>query len=828
MAKKKTPNIVNIIDAKGHDRFDDVYREHIPTVLKSLEIVNNLYVLKNIAGISLQVRFVTEDVIHFAYTHISRNVSKHSYFVVEKYWDNTIVTSYEKVDNLLIISSKKLICTVILDNLNIKIEDKNGTILQEDRAGFYAKSTFNNGTEVVKTIKKIRKNESFWGLGDKTESLNLKGNTFTNWCTDAFAFGEGSDPMYRSVPFYYTLHNSIGSGLFLDNTYQSDFDFGSKKKSELEISVRGGNLDYYFIYGPDLIAVTQKYHELTGKPELPPLWALGYHQSRWSYFPDTKVMEIAESFRSHKIPCDAIYLDIDYMDKYLCFTWNHNYFPEPKGLTDQLKALGFHTVVMIDPGIGQADDYPILEEGKENGYFIKRNDGELLVGYVWPGDAYYPDFTNPKVRTWFGELYKELYMQNGISGFWNDMNEPALFKVHHKTITDNVLHDCEGNPSNHKRAHNVYGQLMSMSTYEGLKKLNPKKRPFLLSRASTIGGQRYAAVWTGDNVASWGHLALANKQMQRLNISGYCFSGSDIGGFVDRPSGELMVRWLQLGIFHPFYRVHSMGNHADGSDIVDEEELTKVKENVDQEPWSFDEPFTTHARKAIELRYQLLPYLYTAFREHTTDGTPILKSMIFMHQDEITKYWNHFTSFYFGNHMIVSPVLESKLQLMTVDLPKGDWYYFKEGTFLRGEMNIPLVINMDSVPIFVKAGAVIPMNPIIQNTAQSFDNAILRIYLGDENYSSEWYEDEGENYSYVDENYRQSTFEMKKNEIGFTIKRKIKGNFIPKYIKIEIEIFFQKDIFKEVIVDSKVMEFKIIKNSTKILVERNFEEIIIN
>ncbi len=822
MASKKTQNIVNILDAKGHDRFDDVFREHYPDQLKSLKVVDNQYILQSISGVTLQIRFVMDDVIHISYTHIHRSKSKHSYFVEEKYWKNTIVTSYEKDDNILIINSKQLICSIHLEGFYINISDHKGNILHEYQSTFYAKSTFNNGTELAKISLKIRKQESFWGLGDKTGSLNLRGSKFTNWCTDAFAFGEGSDPMYRSVPFYYSLFNGIGSGLFLDNTYQNDFDFGSKKKDTVEIGVRGGNLDYYFLQGPELISIAQKYHELTGKPELPPLWALGFHQSRWSYFPENKVLEIANNFRKHKIPSDAIYLDIDYMNKYLCFTWNHDYFPEPKGLTDQLQSLGFQTVVMIDPGIGSAENYPIASEGIENDFFLKRTDGELLVGYVWPGDVYYPDFTNPKVRDWFGNLYKELYTKDGISGFWNDMNEPALFKVHHKTIADFIIHDCDGNPSNHKRAHNIYGQLMSMSTYEGLKKLNPHKRPFLLSRASTIGGQKYAAVWTGDNVASWDHLNLANKQMQRLNISGYCFSGCDIGGFVDKPTGELMVRWLQLGIFHPFYRIHSMGNHADGSDIVDEAELTKVKENVDQEPWSFGEPFTTSGRKAIELRYRLLPYLYTCFREHTLLGTPIIRSMIFMHQND-SRYLDADSNFYFGKDIFVAPVLESKVKEKSIFLPNGGWFSFENGSYIAGDTNLNIKISLDSIPLYIKSGAVIPMNPVVQNTKESFDTAELRIYLNeDDAYTSEWYEDEGENYTYENRNYRLSTFMMSKSADGFIISRSIEGSFKPKYQQINVTIYSKKSMSKSLIIDGLEAKFNLNKNAISFTAKNDF------
>ena len=278
--------------------------------------------------------------------------------------------------------------------------------------------------------------------------MNLRGQRLENWCTDAFGFSKEADPLYRSIPFYYGLHQDKAYGIFFHNSYRSFFDFGKTEADVCAFSAQGGEMDYFFIYGPQLLEVAQQYHELSGKPELPPLWALGYHQCRWSYYPESRVRELADSFRENQIPCDAIYLDIDYMDGYRCFTWNKDYFPKPGKMMKALQKQGFQTVVMIDPGIRVDPDYHVYAEGMEKEVFCRRTNGELMEGPVWPPNCVFPDYTSAAVREWWGNLYKELYKKQGVSGFWNDMNEPAVFKINHKTFPNEVIHDYDGHKSN--------------------------------------------------------------------------------------------------------------------------------------------------------------------------------------------------------------------------------------------------------------------------------------------------------------------------------------------------------------------------------------------
>ncbi|NIT58211.1 MAG: hypothetical protein GWN00_18865, partial [Aliifodinibius sp.] len=378
--------------------------------------------------------------------------------------------------------------------MKVSFWDTDGTLLCQDAKPFRRKDSIMKGVTEVKVTKEAPDDTHYFGLGDKiTDDGTLRGHSFENWNTDAYAYelDEHRDPLYRSIPFYQALNNDGNAyGIFLDNTYRSHFDFDSKNKKTCTISADGGCMNYYFIYGPKLTTVSERYAMLTGTPELPPLWGLGYHQCRWSYYPEERVRELAQAFRDKEIPCDAIYLDIDYMDDYRVFTWDNDRFPDPKKLINDLKEEGFETIVMIDPGIKMDGDYHVYQQGLENDYFCKRPDGELMIGPVWPPKTVFPDYTNPEVRQWWGDLYEDLLADKGVSGIWNDMNEPAVFEVKAKTFPDNIRHHFDGHSASHKKAHNIYGMQMARASYDGIKKHLKSNRPFLLTRANFSGGQR--------------------------------------------------------------------------------------------------------------------------------------------------------------------------------------------------------------------------------------------------------------------------------------------------------------------------------------------------
>jgi alpha-glucosidase len=601
------------------------------------------------------------------------------------------------------------------------------------------------------------------------------------------------------------LHHNKAYGIFFDNTFSSSFDFAQERRNVVSFWAQGGEMNYYFIYGPAMNDVVESYTDLTGKPhQLPPLWALGFHQcyypeKGWSY----------KTFRKLKIPCDAIYLDIDYMDGFRCFTWNKEYFPDPKRMVKELAEDGFKTVAIIDPGIKIDKDYTVFKEGLENDYFCKRADGAYMKGKVWPGECYFPDFTNPEVRDWWSSLFKELIEDIGIKGVWNDMNEPAVMEVPNKTFPDDVRHDYDGNPCSHRKAHNIYGMQMARATYQGLKKYSHPKRPFVITRAAYSGTQRYTSSWTGDNVATWEHLWIANIQAQRMSMSGFGFVGSDIGGFAEQPSGELFTRWVQLGVFHPFFRVHSSGDHGD------------------QEPWSFDEDVTDIVRKFIELRYQLLPYLYTAFWNYVDYGAPLLKSLVLYDQEDVQTHYRT-DEFIFGKQILVCPIQEANAKGRRMYVPRGNWYNYWTDEVVKGGKEMWVDADIDSMPVFIKEGAVIPKYPVQQYVGEKEITEItLDVYYKNGKEKSELFSDANDGYDYIKGRYSLRTFSLTGRTNELIINQHKEGKYVTPYTIFEVRIHGLPFEITEIQVDNEIVSIDLLKsNGTQtIKVDKNFSEL---
>ncbi len=408
----------------------------------------------------------------------------------------------------------------------------------------------------IRVWKRLRDDEHVYALGEKNGSLDkrgwkLGGYSFTMWNSDTFGYDASTDPIYVSVPFYIVLRHGVAFGIFLDNTFRSNFDIGHQTEGVLSFGAEGGALDYYFIYGPEPKKVIERYTALTGRMPLPPLWSLGYHQCRYSYYPEKKVRFIADNFRVRRIPADTIWLDIHYQDSFKPFTWDRQRFPDPARMISDLRKDGFHIVTIVDPHPKKEVGYKPYDSGLAGDHFVKNPDSSIYEAPVWPSQAeknpglsVFPDFSKPAGRAWWGSLYAD-FVNAGVAGIWNDMNEPAIFDVPSGTMPLDVRHDNEGSPTDHREIHNVYGMLMSRSTYEGLLKLRPNERPFILSRASFAGGQRYTALWPGDNTSDWAHLRQSIPLLLGMGLSGFPFVGSDIGGFVEAPSAELFTRWLR-------------------------------------------------------------------------------------------------------------------------------------------------------------------------------------------------------------------------------------------------------------------------------------------
>ncbi len=667
---------------------------------------------------------------------------------------------FEEADTYYEISTPLTICRITKEGFYVSFHNAEGVLLNADGFAMHWEENVQFGGYNVFNSKTIQEGESFYGLGDKAADLNLLRGRFSLWSVDAYAFERGTDPLYRNIPFYIGLHSDMCYGLFYDNSYKTHFDFGLFNPNEVNYWAEGGELNYYFIQGPHMMDVVKRYAYLTGTAPMPPMWALGFHQCRWSYYPESKMYELAEEFRKREIPCDALYLDIDYMDGYRCFTWNKTHFPEPEKMMAKLKDDGFKTVVILDPGIKLDHDYNIFKEADEAGYLCRRGDDYYMEGPVWPGRCRFPDFTHPDAREWWGTHVGELVKQ-GVAGVWNDMNEPSVFGL--GTFPNDVRHYYEGYRGSHRKAHNVYGMQMARATYDGMVKTLKNKRPFTILRSTYAGGQRYGAAWTGDNIGTWDHLRLAAQQCQRMSMSGFSFVGSDIGGFTGNADAELFVRWMQFGAFSPFMRAHSSGD------------------TIEREPWSYGPETEAIIKKYIELRYQLIPYIYSAFWEHHKFGFPILRPVVMMEQKEPTT-WYRQDEYCFGDKLLVCPVLEQGAKQRIVYLPKGCWYNFWNLDFLEGQNEHVIDTPLDHMPLFVRAGSVIPQYPVMQYIGErEIEELQLSIYYAEYAANSFLYEDHGDSFAYTQEIYTEKKFHYEYQTGKVTITQTQLGLHTPRY-----------------------------------------------
>ncbi|ARV13125.1 glycoside hydrolase family 31 protein [Gilvibacter sp. SZ-19] len=720
-------------------------------------------------GVLLQITVIRDSIFRFRYATEGNFPADFSYALDKNATHGYNHLEYSETPDTFIIKTAKLVLHIDRATMKKRIYDLDGTLINEDEAGFHWEFSYEHGSDIVKMSKHAQKMESYYGLGDKPMHFNLKGKRVENWVTDQYAFGKDQDPLYKAIPFYVGLHSDKAYGIFFDNTFRTFFDFCQERRDTTSFWAQGGEMNYYFIYGPGIDRVVSSYTDLTGKPEMPPLWALGFHQSKWSYYPESNVREVASKFRELRIPCDAIYLDIDYMDGFRCFTWNNEYFPDPKKMIDDLEADGFKTVAIIDPGIKIDKDYDIYNEALEKDYFCKRADGPLMKGKVWPGECNFPDFTNPKVREWWADLYHELIGETGVHGVWNDMNEPAVMEVPTKTFPLDVRHDYDGHPCSHRKAHNIYGMQMARATYHGVKKYTYPKRPFIITRSAYSGAQRYCSSWTGDNVATWEHLWVANQQIQRMCLSGMSFIGTDIGGFAEQPTGELFSRWIQLGVFHPFCRVHSSGDHGD------------------QEPWSFDEEVTNIVRDYVELRYQLLPYLYTMFWEYAQEGIPMIKPLVYFDQEDHQTFYRT-DEFIFGNDILVCPILEPNAQGRRMYIPRGLWYNYWSDEVVEGGKELWVDADINKIPLFVRSGSMIPKYPVQQYVGEKkVESLTLDVYYKEGKGQAKVYEDGQDGYDYKKGRFSLRSFKLTGKTNELIIQQHKEGKFVTDYDTITLK-----------------------------------------
>jgi alpha-glucosidase len=784
--------------------------KYFPDAIRRWEQKGNLFYFYTSETI-LEVRVVNDRVFRFRYAADGTFHRDFSYALVNDLPEGLAsLSAFDDGESIGIIT-KQVKCFINKETLHVKMTDLKGVVINEDEAGFHWQHYLTKGGKIVYCSKRIQQDEVFFGLGDKPTNLQIRGKRFENFGTDAYAYGADTDPLYKNIPFYYGLHHGKGYGIFFDNTFRTIFDFGAERPDVNSFWARGGEMCYYFIYGPELLDVSREYAALTGKPELPPLWALGYHQCRWSYFPDTKVKSVAEEFRKRNIPCDVIYLDIDYMEGFRCFTFSKEYFPEPAKLTKELDDMGFKTVVIIDPGIKVDPEYNIYVDGLAKDVFCRRQDGALMEGDVWPGKCVFPDFTNPRVRDWWSNLFGVL-TDNGVAGVWNDMNEPAVFEI--GTFPEDVRHDYDGESCSHRKAHNIYGHMMAKATFEGLKKFLMPRRPFVITRSAYSGIQKWSSVWTGDNAATWEHLHIASQQCQRLSISGISFAGSDVGGFIGEPDGELYTRWVQMAAFHPFMRTHSASNET----------------GFDQEPWSFGAQYEAICKKFIQMRYRLLPYIYTTFWQNARYGTPMLRPLSFIDQHDIETHQRN-NEFMLGDHLLICPVTTRGAREIQTYLPSGGWYHNWDDQYHAGSRELRISAPLRQIPLFIREGAVVPTWPQMQYVGEKQVKEItLHVYYKEGDESSNLYLDDGENMGYKSGHYEIIRFDLKGNKSSLKIWQNTIGKYHGKLERYKLIITGLPFKAEEIVVDgrtSRISERNRAMGKIKFTTDKGFHEIIV-
>ncbi|MDX6721756.1 MAG: alpha-glucosidase [Solirubrobacteraceae bacterium] len=681
----------------------------------------------------------------------------------------------ERGDGVVRLRTPALVVSLWLDPFRLDVHRPDGSAVavtaQDADGGFGAYATLNDAFEIR---RRCRPEDAIYGLGERTGRHNRRGRDFTLWNADVldpvtsgeFTAGRPPedprsdntstefDPYYVTIPFFYHHAHPIGTmaASFVDNGYRATYDFSPAE--EYAIRFEGGQYTEYIFAGPEMADILSAYTWLTGRIALPPLWSLGYHQSRWHAYTQDAVEEVARRHRDNRIPCDALWLDIEYMDGYRVFTWDEERFPDPPGMLARLAGIGFRVITIIDPGVKYEPGYRVFDEAVERDVLCRTEGGDIYVGQVWPGNTAFPDFVTEEGRAWWGEL-NAAHVQSGLAGIWNDMNEPAT-----GAIPPGRMRFDHGRQS-HDRFHNQYALLMAMGTTAGLREAMPDLRTFVLSRAGFAGIQRYAANWMGDNMARWDHLWLSIPMAMGFGVSGQAFVGADVGGFFGHSNAELFLRWMQYGALTPFCRNHS---HIG---------------NVDQYAWAWGDAILTGVREAIELRYRLLPYIYAAFVHASETGAPVQRPLVFDHQyDAAVRDIDD--EYLFGRDLLVAPVVAAGQTARQVYLPAGDWYDWHTGEMVAGGRYALTSTPMDRIPIYARGGAVIPMWPDAPASTAGHHPRVIELHVfvpsGDGVHESLLQEDDGLTTAATTGRRHRTTFTLTRHGSTVSLDARVEGD----------------------------------------------------
>ncbi len=726
-----------------------------PLDVGDANLIDGRGVLVECGAVSLEASMHDRGVARLRYVPAGESApARASYAVISPPADGLAVavgadatTARVCTDELLIEIDRASCKARVLDAAGAPISD------DPEDGGFAMGGELGDGSR--KLVRTIAEGERFYGFGERTGPLDKRGRTMTFWNTDAYVPEHGgyppdADPLYQSIPFFIGLRDGAAYGVLLDNTHRLSFDMGSSNPDAYAMTAAGGVMDEWIVAGPSMRDVTSRYASLTGAATLPPRWTLGYHQSRWGYPDASTILAIADELRARDLPADAVWLDIQHMEGFRSFTWDDATFGDPSALVSALADRGMKAVAIIDPGIKVDDAWDVYTSLRDGGLFLEQN-GAPYVGQVWPGDASFPDFSNPDARALWGTFLPRI-TDHGVRGLWIDMNEPSDFVGPGGTVPNDLASAGDGAPSTMAEMHNVYGHNEARATFEGMLAAEPDRRPFVLSRAGYAGIQRYAAVWTGDAPSTWPTLRTTLPMLLGMGLSGVPFVGSDVGGYSGGASPELFARWMQLGSISPFFRGHVVNTSAP------------------QEPWQFGTEAEDISRNVMRARYELLPTLYSLFDEARRTGAPILRPLVFEQQDDPATYAIDDQAM-LGSGLMVAPILEQGATTRTVYFPEGRWFEVRSGAAYEGPATETIGLTLGALPMFAREGAIIARGPTVEFSEEApLAPLFLDVYPGDAPSSFTLYEDDGDSLAYAGGAFSRVTYTVEPTASGAVLR----------------------------------------------------------
>lgn len=693
-----------------------------------------------------------------------------------------------------------------------------GSVIFEDHHDQTGSLGYRRLNDSFVVIRRLATHDGIYGLGQKTGTFDRRGRKWILWNTDILhpdvmrsqrlddadpsvnGCRTRFDPYYTSIPFFYHCRESARdgtngggngharsapmAGFFVDNSYKANFDFSQGKEYSYRFS--GGQYTEYVFAGPGMPEILSGYTFVTGRTGVPPMWALGHHQCRFHDYTADEILEIGRTYRERKIPCDVLWLDIGHMDGFRVFTWDAGKFPDVPGMAAKMRGDSLRLVTIVDPGVKAEPGYPVFDEGRRRNAFCKTESGNLYTGQVWPGRTVFPDFSRSDVRGWWAELNAK-HVESGIDGIWNDMNEPATGDVE----PFSMRFDRDGANHPHERFHNQYAMLMAMATYEGLRLRSPSLRPFILSRAGFAGIQRYAAQWLGDNASDWDNLRVSIPMATGMGVSGQPFVGADIPGFSAKPTPELAVRWMQYGALTPFCRCHN-----------EEGEL-------DQYPWSFGPGVERRSRAALELRYRLLPYIYSAFVHASETGAPIQRPLVYDFQDD-RHVRETDDAYLFGDALLVAPVTTSGQTARHVYLPRGTWVDWETDERHAGGQFITSAAPLDRIPVFARGGRVIPTYPTAPASTMGYYPEAIELHVvvpeEDGDFRSELQEDDGITTAHAQGAYVRTAFTLSRRGNHVRVSAHVSGNGFAEFRRKRFLLVFRGAAVERVAIEGGGVE----------------------